>query len=59
MAISEAEPIPELVAEGWHAVEITGQRFGLTRTFSKQQREFLTLNREPVEAVGPLFDLFG
>ena len=59
VAISEAEAIPELVAEGWFAVEITGQRFGAARTFSKQKREFLTMNREPVEAVGPLFDLFG
>ena len=59
VAISEAEPIQELVAEGWFAVEITGQRFGAARTFSKQQAEWLTMNREPVEAVGPLFDLFG
>ena len=59
VAISEAEPISELVTEGWFAVEITGQRFGAARTFSKQKREFLTMNREPVEAVGPVFDLFG
>ena len=24
--LSEAEPIPDLVAEGWHVVEITGDR---------------------------------
>ena len=47
VAISEAEAIPELVAEGWHAVEITGERIGQARTFSKQKREWVTLNRPP------------
>lgn len=47
VAISEAEPIPELTAEGWYSVEITGERIGQKRTFSKQQREWLTLNRAP------------
>ena len=47
VAISEAEPIPELVAEGWHAVEITGERVGQKRVFSKQQAEWVTLNRPP------------
>ena len=47
VAISEAEAIPELVAEGWHAVEITGERIGAARTFSKQKREWVTLNRPP------------
>lgn len=47
VAVSEAEPIPELVAEGWHAVEITDQRVGAARTFSKQKREWVTLNRPP------------
>jgi hypothetical protein len=47
VAISEAEPIPELVAEGWHAVEITNERVGQARTFSKQKREWVTLNRAP------------
>jgi hypothetical protein len=47
VAISEAEPIPELVAEGWYAVEITGERIGQARTFSKQKREWVTLNRPP------------
>lgn len=45
--VSEAEPIPELVAEGWHAVEITSQRVGQKRTFSKQQREWVTCSVEP------------
>lgn len=47
VCISEAEPIPELVAEGWHAVEITGERVGQARTFSRQKREWLTLNTAP------------
>jgi len=47
VAISEAEPIPELVADGWYAVEITGERIGQARTFSKQKREWVTLNRPP------------
>ena len=47
VAISEAEAIPELVAEGWHAVEITGERIGQKRVFSKQQAEWVTLNRRP------------
>jgi len=47
VVVSEAEPIPELMAEGWHAVEITGERKGQKRTFSKQQREWLTMSRAP------------
>lgn len=47
VAISEAEPISALVAEGWSTVEITGERKGQKRTFSKQQREWLTLSRAP------------
>lgn len=47
VAVSEAEPIPDLIAEGWHAVEITGERKGQKRTFSKQQREFLTMSEPP------------
>ena len=47
VAISEAEPIPELVAEGWYSVDITNQRAGQKRTFSKQQHEHVTLNRAP------------
>ena len=47
VAISEAEPIPALVAEGWHAVEITNERIGQARTFSRQKSEWVTLNRPP------------
>jgi hypothetical protein len=53
VCISEAEPIPELMAEGWHAVDITGERVGQKRTFSKQQREFLTLSRRPQTRASP------
>ena len=47
VCVSEAEPIPELVADGWHAVEITNERRGQKRTFSKQQAEWLTLSSSP------------
>jgi hypothetical protein len=47
VAISEAEPLPELLALGWHQQEITWTRKGQKRTFSRQQREFLTMNRKP------------
>ena len=48
VGVCEQEPIPELIADGWHAVEITHGRKGQKRTFSKQQHEYLTLNRPPV-----------
>lgn len=47
VAISEAEPLPELVAQGWHQQEITWCKKGHRRSFSRQQREFLTMNRKP------------
>ena len=53
VVISEAEPIPELVADGWSKVEITWTRKGGARTFSKQQREWLTLSRPPRSHPGP------
>jgi hypothetical protein len=59
VAISEAEPIPELVAEGWHAVRIDGERVGQKRTFSKQQAEWLTLNRAPAWVPSVQGALFG
>ena len=45
--ISEAVPIEALVACGWHAVEVSAMRVGQKRTFSKQQREWLTTSFEP------------
>ena len=40
--ISEAEPLEAL---GWEAIEITDARRGAARTFSRQQREWLTFHR--------------
>ena len=57
--ISEAEPIGALVAEGWHTVEITSQRVGQKRTFSKQQREWVTCSVEPSWLPGVQLGLFG
>jgi len=45
VCISEAEPIPDLVADGWEVADITGRRKGQRRTFSKQQSEYLTIKR--------------
>jgi len=59
VCVSEAEPIPDLVAEGWHAVEITGTRRGQKRTFSAQQAEWLTLSREPSWRPSEQRSLFG
>jgi hypothetical protein len=59
VCISEAEPIPELVAEGWNAVRIDGERVGQRRTFSRQQAEWLTLNRAPAWVPSVQGALFG
>lgn len=56
VAISEATPLPEL--EGWHATEITDGRKGQKRTFSKQQGEWVTMNREPAHRVATQPALF-
>lgn len=45
VCISEAEPIPDLVGDGWEVADITGRRKGQRRTFSKQQSEYLTIKR--------------
>jgi len=47
VVVSEAEPIPELMADGWHTVRIDGERRGQKRTFSKQQAEWLTMSEAP------------
>ena len=57
VCVSEAEPIPDLVAEGWHAVEITGTRRGQKRTFGGT-REWLTMNTEPAWRPAVQRDLF-
>ena len=46
VCISEQEAIPELVAQGWRSVDITGKRQGQKRTFSKQKSEYLTISPE-------------
>lgn len=46
VCISEQEAIPELVAQGWRSVDITGKRQGSRRTFSVQKTEYLTISPE-------------
>ena len=59
VCISEAEPIPELTADGWHAVRIDGERQGQKRTFSRQQAEWLTLSHPPAWRPSVQAGLFG
>jgi hypothetical protein len=57
--VCEAEPIPELVAEGWQARDIAHARKGQQRTFSRQQREVVTMSRAPVHVPAEQVGLFG
>jgi hypothetical protein len=57
VCVSEQEAIPDLVAAGWHATEITHDRAGAKRTFSKQQAEWLTMSRTPRRRQIGLFNL--
>jgi hypothetical protein len=59
VAISEAEAIPELVAAGWYVADLTEGRKGQKRTFSKQQREYLTMTTEPRYIIPEQVGLFG
>ena len=59
VCISEAEPIPELTADGWHAVRIDGERVGQARTFSRQKSEWLTLSDPPAWRPSVQAGLFG
>jgi len=59
VVVSEAEPIPELVADGWHTVRIDGERRGQKRTFSKQQAEWLTMSEPPKWRPSVQGQLFG
>ena len=59
VCISEAEAIPELTADGWHAVRIDGERVGQKRTFSRQQAEYLTLSHPPAWRPSVQAGLFG
>jgi len=49
VAVAEAEPLPELLAAGWHAQELTWAREGgrRGRAYSAQKREFITSNVQP------------
>lgn len=51
VAVSEGEPVAELVAEGWHTLDITAAHHGQPRTFTKSRGEWLTMNRPPVRRV--------
>jgi hypothetical protein len=59
VCVSESVPVEELVAVGWYASDIAAGRKGQKRTFSKQQREVLTMNREPAHRVATQERLFG
>ena len=59
VAISEAVRLDRELGEGWHAVQIDHARRGAKRTFSKQQDEWVTLNRPPVHVPGKQVGLFG
>jgi len=56
VAISEAEPLP---LDGWHHVQIDHARKGAKRTFSKQQSEWLTMNRAPHHVPAKQIGMFG
>ena len=59
--ISETEPLPALMAEGWQAVDITTTRHGQRRTFSteKGRTEWVTMNRPPAWVPAIQQGLFG
>lgn len=48
VVISEQEPLPALMADGWHSMRLTSTRRGQKRTFSRQQEEYLTMSAPPV-----------
>jgi len=58
VAVCECVAVPELVAEGWHALDITGTRIGQKRTFSAAQSEWLTLSHPPEWTPPEQGDLF-
>lgn len=51
VCISEASPLADDFGSGWDAMDITPERKGQARTFSVQQREWLTMNRTPAYRV--------
>lgn len=58
VAISEAVPLDRDLP-GWVSVRIDGERKGAKRTFSKQQAEYLTVNREPAHRPAIQVGLWG
>jgi hypothetical protein len=58
VAISEAVRLDDALP-GWYAVQIDGERVGQKRTFSKQQSEWVTMNRKPVVVPGVQASLWG
>ena len=56
VAISEAVPID---IPGWYHVNLSNARRGNKRTFSKQQEEYLTMNRPPHRVPGEQLGMFG
>jgi hypothetical protein len=56
--VSEAVPVEELVALGWHAVEITGERKGQKRTFGGT-REWVTCSQKPAWTPAVQVGMFG
>ena len=59
VAISEAVRLDRELGEGWTAVQIDGERRGQKRTFSVQQSEWVTMNRQPSHLPGQQQGLFG
>ena len=57
--VCEQEPIPELLADGWGYRDIAHARKGQARTFSRQQREVVTMSRPPVHVPAEQVGLFG
>ena len=57
--VCEAEPIPELLADGWGYRDIAHARKGQARTFSRQTREVVTMSRPPVHVPAEQVGLFG
>ena len=57
--VCEAEPISELLADGWGYRDIAHARKGQARTFSRQTREVVTMSRPPVHVPAEQVGLFG
>ena len=56
--VSEAVAVEELVAHGWHAVDIGHTRRGQKRTFARVATEYVTMNRAPVHVHARQVGLF-